>query len=198
MQDPSTQLPTREETEAALNKIINDLQRNTARRMEIESQIATLQSESKVLAQEHTDTEAEQRHLRRVLSQIEEVERVTLVEQAKPEMEAYVKNLRPYQRLALVAALQDTTPPEGSGNENLNRPISHLELSKRAYNCLFYYRSSHENTEIRYIGDLVQFSEAQLLRVKNFGRKSLKEVKEVLREMGLRLGMQLVGWVRPK
>lgn len=197
MQDPSTQLPTREETEAALSKITNDLQRNTARRMEIESQIATLQSEAKVLAQEHTDAEAEQRHLRRVLSQIEEVERVTLVEQAKPEMEAYVKNLRPYQRLALVAALQNTTPPEGSGNDNLNRPISDLELSRRAYNCLFYYRSS-DNTEIRYIGDLVQFSEAQLLRVKNFGRKSHKEVKEVLREMGLRLGMQLVGWVRPK
>lgn len=197
MQDPSTQLPTREETEEALSKITDDLQRNTARRMEIESQIATLQSEAKVLAQEHTDAEERQRHLRRVLSQIEKNEEAAHLEEEKPRMEAYVKSLRPYQLRALATALRGITPPEGSGNPDLNRPISELRLSVRAYNSLFYYRSS-DNTEIRYIGDLVQFSEAQLLKVKNFGRKSLKNVKEVLSEMGLRLGMQLVGWVRPK
>jgi DNA-directed RNA polymerase subunit alpha len=69
-------------------------------------------------------------------------------------------------------------------NENLNRSIEELELSVRSYNCL-------KNAEIRTIRDLVQKSEAEMLKTKNFGRKSLNEIKEILAEMGLSLGMKL-------
>jgi DNA-directed RNA polymerase subunit alpha len=69
-------------------------------------------------------------------------------------------------------------------NENLYRTIDELDLSVRSANCL-------QNAQIRYIGELVQKSEAEMLKTKNFGRKSLKEIKEVLGEMGLSLGMQL-------
>ena len=69
-------------------------------------------------------------------------------------------------------------------NENLNRSVEELELSVRSYNCL-------KNAEIRTIRDLVQKSEAEMLKTKNFGRKSLNEIKEILAEMGLSLGMKL-------
>ncbi len=69
-------------------------------------------------------------------------------------------------------------------NENLFRRIDELELSVRSSNCL-------ENANIKYIGELVQKSEAEMLRTKNFGRKSLNEIKEILAEMGLGLGMRL-------
>lgn len=69
-------------------------------------------------------------------------------------------------------------------NENLFRRIDELELSVRSSNCL-------ENADIKYIGELVQKSEAEMLRTKNFGRKSLNEIKEILSEMGLGLGMRL-------
>ncbi len=69
-------------------------------------------------------------------------------------------------------------------NENLFRRIDELELSVRSANCL-------ENADIKYIGELVQRSEAEMLRTKNFGRKSLNEIKEILTEMGLSLGMRL-------
>jgi DNA-directed RNA polymerase subunit alpha len=69
-------------------------------------------------------------------------------------------------------------------NENLNRSVEELELSVRSYNCL-------KNAEIRTIRDLVQRSEAEMLKTKNFGRKSLNEIKEILAEMGLSLGMKL-------
>lgn len=69
-------------------------------------------------------------------------------------------------------------------NENLFRRIDELELSVRSSNCL-------ENADIKYIGELVQRSEAEMLRTKNFGRKSLNEIKEILGEMGLHLGMKL-------
>ena len=69
-------------------------------------------------------------------------------------------------------------------NENLYRRIDELELSVRSSNCL-------ENADIKYIGELVQRSEAEMLRTKNFGRKSLNEIKEILGEMGLGLGMKL-------
>lgn len=69
-------------------------------------------------------------------------------------------------------------------NENLFRRIDELELSVRSSNCL-------ENANIKYIGELVQKSEAEMLRTKNFGRKSLNEIKEILSEMGLGLGMRL-------
>jgi len=69
-------------------------------------------------------------------------------------------------------------------NENLNRSVEELELSVRSYNCL-------KNAEIRTIRELVLKSEAEMLKTKNFGRKSLNEIKEILAEMGLSLGMKL-------
>lgn len=72
-------------------------------------------------------------------------------------------------------------------NKNLLRKVEELELSVRSANCL-------KNDNIIYIGDLVQKSEADMLRTPNFGRKSLNEIKEVLTVMGLHLGMQIEGW----
>jgi DNA-directed RNA polymerase subunit alpha len=69
-------------------------------------------------------------------------------------------------------------------NENLFRPVAELELSVRSGNCL-------QNADIKYIGELVQRSEAEMLKTKNFGRKSLAEIKEILREMGLDFGMRI-------
>ncbi len=67
-------------------------------------------------------------------------------------------------------------------NENLFRSVSELELSVRSANCL-------KNADIHYIGELVQRTEAEMLKTKNFGRKSLNEIKEILADMGLQLGM---------
>ena len=79
---------------------------------------------------------------------------------------------------------------EGDANQ-LNRyllkKVDELELSVRSANCL-------KNDNILYIGDLVQKTEAEMLRTPNFGRKSLNEIKEVLSSMGLRLGMDIPGW----
>jgi len=72
-------------------------------------------------------------------------------------------------------------------NENLFRSVDELELSVRSANCL-----KHAN--IKLIGDLVQKTEAEILATKNFGRKSLNEIKEILSEMGLSLGMKLENW----
>jgi DNA-directed RNA polymerase subunit alpha len=68
--------------------------------------------------------------------------------------------------------------------EQLNRSVDELELSVRSYNCL-------KNADIKTIGDLVVRSEAEMLKTKNFGRKSLNEIKDILAEMGLSLGMNL-------
>ena len=72
-------------------------------------------------------------------------------------------------------------------NENLYRRIEEIELSVRSANCL-------ENADIKYIGELVQRSEGEMLRTKNFGRKSLNEIKDILSDMGLSLGMKLEGF----
>ena len=69
-------------------------------------------------------------------------------------------------------------------NENLNRSVEELELSVRSYNCL-------KNANIQTIGELVQKSEGEMLKTKNFGRKSLNEIKEILSQMGLGLGMKI-------
>ena len=69
-------------------------------------------------------------------------------------------------------------------NENLYRPVSDLELSVRSANCL-------QNAKINLIGELVQKSDAEMLKTKNFGRKSLNEIKAILSDMGLNLGMKL-------
>ena len=81
---------------------------------------------------------------------------------------------------------------DGEGDTNqinryLLKKVDELELSVRSANCL-------KNDNIIYIGDLVQKTEAEMLRTPNFGRKSLNEIKEVLSSMGLRLGMDIPGW----
>ena len=90
------------------------------------------------------------------------------------------------QMIGLAAAA-----PEESDTNQLNRyllkKVDELELSVRSANCL-------KNDNIIYIGDLVQKTEAEMLRTPNFGRKSLNEIKEVLSSMGLRLGMDIPGW----
>ena len=75
-------------------------------------------------------------------------------------------------------------------NDNLFRSVDDLELSVRSANCL-------KNANIRYIGELVVRSEGEMLKTKNFGRKSLNEIKEILTEMGLGLGMKIDGWPPP-
>lgn len=75
-------------------------------------------------------------------------------------------------------------------NENLNRSVDDLELSVRSSNCL-------RNANINYIGELVQKTEAEMLKTKNFGRKSLNEIKQLLSEMELSLGMMLDNWKIP-
>ena len=72
-------------------------------------------------------------------------------------------------------------------NENLFRSVDELELSVRSANCL-------QNANIHIIGELVQRTEQDMLKTKNFGRKSLKEIKEILQQMGLGLGMKLDNW----
>ncbi len=76
-------------------------------------------------------------------------------------------------------------------NENLYRSVDELELSVRSANCL-------KNADILKIYQLVSKTEAEMLKTKNFGRKSLNEIKEVLSEMGLSLGMKLEGFVPPE
>jgi DNA-directed RNA polymerase subunit alpha len=78
-------------------------------------------------------------------------------------------------------------PEEEPLNENLFRTVEELELSVRSANCL-------QNANINLIGELVQRTEAEMLKTKNFGRKSLKEIKEILADMGLSLGMRIDNW----
>jgi DNA-directed RNA polymerase subunit alpha len=85
---------------------------------------------------------------------------------------------------AITAEIGAAEPPF---NKNLLRKVDELELSVRSANCL-------KNDNIVYIGDLVQKTEGEMLRTPNFGRKSLNEIKEVLAQMGLHLGMQIAGW----
>ena len=82
---------------------------------------------------------------------------------------------------------EEVLPSEPSFNKNLLRKVDELELSVRSANCL-------KNDNIIYIGDLVQKSEQEMLRTPNFGRKSLNEIKEVLAQMGLELGMEILDW----
>jgi DNA-directed RNA polymerase subunit alpha len=75
-------------------------------------------------------------------------------------------------------------------NDNLFRSVDDLELTVRSSNCL-------KNANIRFIGELVTKSEAEMLKTKNFGRKSLNEIKAILISMGLNLGMKIEGWPPP-
>jgi DNA-directed RNA polymerase subunit alpha len=79
------------------------------------------------------------------------------------------------------------TTEEEPLNENLFRSVDELELSVRSANCL-------QNANITLIGELVQRTEQDMLKTKNFGRKSLKEIKEILANMGLSLGMKIDNW----
>jgi len=82
------------------------------------------------------------------------------------------------------AEAQADQPRTGALNENLDKSVEELELSVRSYNCL-------KNANIRTIRELVQKTEAEMLKTKNFGRKSLNEIKEILHSMGLSLGMRV-------
>jgi DNA-directed RNA polymerase subunit alpha len=93
--------------------------------------------------------------------------------------------------------LSEETPVELSEQDRevwmdkLNKSVDEMELSVRSYNCL-------KNANIRTIGELVQKSEAEMLKTKNFGRKSLNEIKEILAGMGLSLGMKLDNYPQPQ
>ena len=86
-----------------------------------------------------------------------------------------------------MGGMPETTTDTNQLNRYLLKKVDELELSVRSANCL-------KNDNIIYIGDLVQKTEAEMLRTPNFGRKSLNEIKEVLASMGLRLGMDIPGW----
>jgi DNA-directed RNA polymerase subunit alpha len=95
--------------------------------------------------------------------------------------------------LSIFTSLEDTDEAGGEAsaeqprtvlNENLDKSVEELELSVRSYNCL-------KNANIRTIRELVQKTEGEMLKTKNFGRKSLNEIKEILTSMGLSLGMKL-------
>ena len=90
-----------------------------------------------------------------------------------------------FEEPTTVVAEERTEEP--AFNKNLLRKVEELELSVRSANCL-------KNDNIVYIGDLIQKTEAEMLRTPNFGRKSLNEIKAVLAEMGLHLGMEVPGW----
>jgi DNA-directed RNA polymerase subunit alpha len=83
-----------------------------------------------------------------------------------------------------ISSSEDRSGKPQIRNENLNRSVEELELSVRSYNCL-------KNANIQSIGELVQKTEAEMLKTKNFGRKSLNEIKEILATMGLSLGMKI-------
>ena len=100
--------------------------------------------------------------------------------------------MRPASSPMMGGQQSSASPAESQADTNqLNRyllkKVDELELSVRSANCL-------KNDNIIYIGDLVQKTEAEMLRTPNFGRKSLNEIKEVLSSMGLRLGMDIPGW----
>jgi DNA-directed RNA polymerase subunit alpha len=86
--------------------------------------------------------------------------------------------------VAEMTAEGGTEAAGATSNENLDKSVEELELSVRSYNCL-------KNANIRTIRELVQKTEGEMLKTKNFGRKSLNEIKEILQSMGLSLGMRL-------
>jgi DNA-directed RNA polymerase subunit alpha len=112
---------------------------------------------------------------------------------------AYAGKILKEQMQVFINFDEDNAEPEAEradgpsiepANENLYKSVEDLELSVRSANCL-------RNAEITYIGELVQRSEPEMLKTKNFGRKSLNEIKQLLSEMDLSLGMKLDGWEPP-
>lgn len=111
---------------------------------------------------------------------------------------AYAAKILKEQLQIFINFDEDSEPSELVGgdesrkiNENLYRSVDELELSVRSANCL-------KNADIHLIGDLVQRSEAEMLKTQNFGRKSLNEIKDILAEMGLTLGMKLDNFPDPE
>jgi DNA-directed RNA polymerase subunit alpha len=92
------------------------------------------------------------------------------------------------EEVEAVVSVEEKSSPQF--NPNLYRSVEELELSVRSANCL-------QNANIKYIYELVQRTEAEMLKTKNFGRKSLNEIKDILSEMGLGLGMKLDGFTPP-
>lgn len=107
------------------------------------------------------------------------------------QLQLFVNFDEPQVAVAPAMAGAGAATVEDSSGQQINRfllkKVDELELSVRSANCL-------KNDNIIYIGDLVQKTEAEMLRTPNFGRKSLNEIKEVLSSMGLRLGMEIPGW----
>src|SRR5437763_2265752 len=101
--------------------------------------------------------------------------------------EAQVRTSSPMIGQAAMPMAEAAPTDTNQLNRYLLKKVDELELSVRSANCL-------KNDNIIYIGDLVQKTEAEMLRTPNFGRKSLNEIKEVLASMGLRLGMDIPGW----
>jgi DNA-directed RNA polymerase subunit alpha len=103
----------------------------------------------------------------------------------------HFEDIAPVGAPQIIGSGMTSSIPDESDANQLNRyllkKVDELELSVRSANCL-------KNDNIIYIGDLVQKTEAEMLRTPNFGRKSLNEIKEVLSSMGLRLGMDIPGW----
>ena len=97
------------------------------------------------------------------------------------QLQVFINFEEPKERVA------DESKPDLAFNPVLLKKVDELELSVRSANCL-------KNDNIVYIGDLIQKTEAEMLRTPNFGRKSLNEIKAVLAEMGLHLGMEVQGW----
>lgn len=111
---------------------------------------------------------------------------------------AYAAKILKEQLQIFINFDEDSEPSELAGgddsrkiNENLYRTVDELELSVRSANCL-------KNADIHLIGDLVQRSEAEMLKTQNFGRKSLNEIKDILADMGLTLGMKLDNFPDPE
>jgi DNA-directed RNA polymerase subunit alpha len=96
-----------------------------------------------------------------------------------------------FAEAAEVVEKVETEEEKERTNENLYRSVEELQLSVRSANCL-------KNAGIKMIGELVSRSEAEMLKTQNFGRKSLNEIKDVLAEMGLTLGMQLENFPDPE
>lgn len=112
---------------------------------------------------------------------------------------AYAGKILKEQMQVFINFDEDSAEPEVDGdderssepaNENLYKSVEDLELSVRSANCL-------RNADIMYIGELVQKTEGEMLKTKNFGRKSLNEIKQLLSEMDLSLGLKIDGWEPP-
>ena len=110
-----------------------------------------------------------------------------------PDAVAYAAKILKEQLTIFINFEEEAEPVRGLEtsedelNENLFRSVEELELSVRSANCL-------QNAAIHLIGELVQKTESEMLKTKNFGRKSLKEIKEILTDMGLSLGMKIEDW----